>query len=91
MRVKLNRQAIGQVLRGDEVRRHLRKVAEPIRDRASSQVERYGAEVYLEDYTTDRAAVAVMLDHPNGVGIEGRNRVLAGAAESQGLRVSEEE
>lgn len=82
MRVDLNRRALGELIRSAQVRAGLRKVAKPVESAAKDHeaVVRHEAEVYLEDYTTDRAVVAVMLDHAFGVGIEGKYGVLTRGA-----------
>lgn len=93
MKIKLNRARIGEVLKGDEVRDFLHKVADPIAAEVAlnpAVTRTEDATVYTEDYTTDRAAVAVMLDSVNGVPLEARYRVIRGTAEAAGLRVDGE-
>lgn len=82
MRVDLNRRAIGEFIRGEQIRESLRTVAKSVESSAKGHpaVVRHEAEVSLEDYTTDRAVVAVMLNHPVGVGIEGKYGVLTRGA-----------
>lgn len=89
MKIKLNRAAIGQVLKGDEVREHLHSVADPVASevRLNPIVVREGADVYTEDYETDRAVVAIMLDHEVGAGLEAKYKIIRGTAAAAGLEV----
>lgn len=90
MKIKLDRAKIGQVLKGDELRAHLHRVADPIASevRLNPVVVREGADVYTEDYETDRAVVAIMLDHEVGAGLEAKYKLLRGTAAAAGLEIS---
>jgi hypothetical protein len=92
MRVKVNSRALGEVLRSPKVSKWLSDVARPIADAAEAHpaVVKAGAKVIVDHYTTDRAVVAVGIDHLNGVGIETKYGVLSGAARSDGLTVTTE-
>lgn len=91
-KIKLDRQAIGRVLKGAEVRAHLHTVADPIASDVvrNPAVTRAGASVYTRDYETDRAVVAVTIDSAAGAGLEARYRLLRGAAEARGVKVDAE-
>lgn len=77
------------MLKQAEVRRAITDVAENIGNivRSDSPVIRHGAEIKVEDYTTDRAASAVLIKHPIGMGIQAKYGTLTRAASSAGLSV----
>lgn len=82
MPVSLNHREIAAYLKSAEVRAALHTEAQRIATvaRQHASILRHGAEVKVEDFTTDRAVVQVAIDHPAGVGIEGKYGVLAKAA-----------
>lgn len=90
MSVKFNRAALTQLLHGEEMRRFLHDTADPIAAsvRADPSVTRHGAEVKVQDWQTDRAVVQVGIDHPAGIGIEGKYHPLLNAARAAGVPVT---
>ena len=92
-KIKLDRAAIGSILKGQDMRRALHKFADEIADTAALHpaVVQTEALVYTEDYETDRAVVAVMLDSDVGAGIEARHHVLRDGARAAALDVDGEE
>lgn len=92
--VKINRAALGAILKGAEIRKHLREVAEPVAAsvRADPDVAALeGARVYLQDFTTDRAVVQVVVEHENATGNEAKKSSIWKAARNNGLRVDQAE
>lgn len=91
--VKINRAALGEILKSAGVRDHLRNVAEPIAAslRTEPRLLKLGARVQLEDFETDRAVVQVVVEHAEAHAFEARYHMIRDAALAAGLRVDEEE
>lgn len=87
--VKIRRAGVIEVLKSDKVRKEITSIAEAVADnvRSDEPIVRHNAEVKVEDYTTDRAASAVLIKHPVGMGIQAKYGTLTKAARSQGLQV----
>jgi hypothetical protein len=88
--VKIDRAALGAILKGAEVRKHLREVAAPLvgaieADPEISKLD--GARVYLDDFETDRAVVQVIVEHSRASGTEAKFHPIWKAARNAGLRV----
>lgn len=77
------------MLKGQGVRSAISSVAEAVGSAARQNpgVSKHSAEIKVEDYTTDRAASAVLIKHPIGMGIQAKYGALTQAAASQGLQV----
>ncbi|GAA4981243.1 hypothetical protein [Actinopolymorpha pittospori] len=92
-KVRLDHAGIAEVLRSGEVRAALDDLAGTVAGNASSSPEwqRYAArgEVRVASYTTDRAAAAVTLAHPGGLGMQAKHGTLTRAAGAAGLEVRE--
>lgn len=87
--VRLDRAGMSQMLKSLPVRTAITGFAQGVVSsaRADEPVQRHGAEVVAEDYTTDRAASAVLIKHPIGMGIQAKYGTLTRAAAAQGLQV----
>lgn len=90
IKLDLSYRGIGRMLKSDGVREHLREVADEVARgvRSDPHLPRR-AHVRTEDYETDRAAVAVVLDHEGGVGLEARYRIISDSARAAGLSVDD--
>lgn len=87
--VRLDRVGMAQMLKSQPVRAEISNIAQAVGSTARSDepVVRHAAEVKVEDYTTDRAASAVLIKHPIGMGIQAKYGTLTRAASAQGLQV----
>jgi len=87
--VRLDRVGMSMMLKQSEVRSAISDVAQAVANTARSNegVAKHDAEIKVEDYTTDRAASAVLIKHPIGMGIQAKYGALTQAAASQGLQV----
>ena len=87
--VKLDRVGMAIMLKQSEVRQAVTSVAEAVGDaaRLNEGVAKHDAEIKVEHYTTDRAASAVLIKHPIGMGIQAKYGTLTQAASAQGLQV----
>lgn len=87
--VFLNRQGMTEMLKSAQVRAAITELATQIETTASQDepIVRHQAEVKAEDYTTDRAASAVLIKHPIGYGIQAKYGTLTRAAQAAGLQV----
>lgn len=87
--VKLDRVGMAIMLKQSEVRQAITEVAESVGDaaRQNEGVAKHNAEIKVEHYTTDRAASAVLIKDPIGMGIQAKYGTLTQAAAAQGLQV----
>lgn len=87
--IRLDRLGMSMMLKSAPVRAEISSIAQAVGDAARSDdpVVRHAAEIKVEDYTTDRAASAVLIKHPIGMGIQAKYGTLTRAASSQGLQV----
>ena len=87
--VRLDRVGMSIMLKQSEVRSEVTAVAEAVGNSARSNegVTKHEAEIKVEHYTTDRAASAVLIKHPIGMGIQAKYGALTQAASAQGLTV----
>lgn len=87
--VRLDRAGMSLMLKSAEVRSEISSIAEAVGNsaRANEGVAKHDAEIKVEDYTTDRAASAVLIKHPIGMGIQAKYGALTQAASAQGLQV----
>lgn len=87
--VRLDRVGMSMMLKQAEVRSEITSIAEAVGNAARSNegVVKHSAEIKVEHYTTDRAASAVLIKHPIGVGIQAKYGALTQAAAAQGLQV----
>jgi hypothetical protein len=87
--VRLDRVGMSLMLKQSEVRNEITSLAEAVGSAARSNegVAKHDAEIKVEHYTTDRAASAVLIKHPIGMGIQAKYGALTQAAASQGLQV----
>jgi ribosomal protein S10 len=90
-KVRLDRAGIAELMRSADMAREVRDVAEQIADNARRQGHRVengdALPVEVESYTTDRAAAAVRLAHPAGIGMQAKYGVLTKATGDAGLEV----
>jgi hypothetical protein len=88
-KVKLDHVGMGAMLKSSEVRSAVLAVAEQVAGnvRAAPEVVRHDAPVETRTYTTDRAAAAVSITHPGGLGMEAKHGTLTTAAAAAGLQV----
>lgn len=79
MKIRLDHVGIGEVLRSEEVAQEVHQIAaaraESVRAHNKVQEHAPGA-VEVEDYTTDRAASAVVILHASGLGLQAKYGVL---------------
>ena len=77
------------MLKGSGVRSAITELAEAVGQSARSNegVAKHEAEIKVEHYTTDRAASAVLIKDPIGMGIQAKYGALTQAASAQGLQV----
>lgn len=87
--VRLDRVGMSLMLKQREVRNEISALAQAVGSaaRMNEGVTKHDAEIKVEDYTTDRAASAVLIKHPIGIGIQAKYGALTQAAASQGLQV----
>lgn len=87
--VRLDRVGMALMLKQSEVRSEISTIAEAVAAtaRGNEGVAKHSAEIKVEDYTTDRAASAVLIKHPIGIGIQAKYGALTQAASAQGLQV----
>lgn len=91
LRVELDHEGIAEVLKSAEVRAQINGFADQIAARVErdGSVRRHGMPVLSGSYTTDRAAAAVTIAHPGGLGVQARHGTLTRAAGEVGLEVRE--
>jgi hypothetical protein len=89
MIIKLSKSGMREMLSGGQVASTIASIAEAVGNSARSNagVQRHDAEIKVETYTTDRAAAAVLIKHPIGMGIQAKYGTLTQAAAGQGLQV----
>jgi len=87
--VRLNKLGMRQMLTSGEVAQTISEIAEAVGNAARSNpgVAKHEAEIKVETYTTDRAAAAVLIKHPIGMGIQAKYGALTQAAAARGLQV----
>lgn len=87
--VRLDRAGMSLMLKSGGVRSEISSVAQAVANtaRGNEGVAKHDAEIKVEDYTTDRAASAVLIKHPIGMGIQAKYGALTQAASAQGLQV----
>lgn len=87
--IKLDRVGMAMMLKQSKVRQEITSIAEAVaaNARGNAGVAKHSAEIKVENYTTDRAASAVLIKHPIGMGIQAKYGALTQAASSQGLEV----
>lgn len=87
--IRLDRAGMSMMLKQAEVRSEITSLAEAVGNAARSNegVAKHEAEIKVEHYTTDRAASAVLIKHPIGMGIQAKYGALTQAASAQGLQV----
>jgi len=89
---RVDRAGLGRFAKSAEVRKALHHYADPMAtaaQTATAAVVDGPVEVEVDDYTTDRAAVAVTVLHPGAIGAQMKYGVLTRAASGQGLDVNE--
>lgn len=87
--VKIRRAGVVEVLKSAPVRKEITDLAEGIASnvRGDEPILRHQSEIKVENYTTDRAASAVLIKDPVGMGIQAKYGTLTRAASSAGLQV----
>lgn len=93
MGVRLDRKGMAEILRSTGVRREIDATAEMIAENVRKQNRKVESgedlPVDVVSYTTDRAAAAVRINHPSGIGMQAKYGVLTKAAAEAGLEVTE--
>lgn len=87
---RLDRQGVGEILRGQEAADVVHDYAERIRDIVDREVNDDSDDdigVVTGSYTTDRAAADVTIEHPRGQELQAKHGVLTKAAAMVGLEV----
>lgn len=84
---RLDHAGVAEILRSSEVRDAVHGLAEEIADAARSQQP--GADIVVDDYTTDRAASSVTIREPQAMTWQVRDGILTRAAAAAGLEVTE--
>ncbi len=85
-RFTLDRDGVAELLKSDDMRRALHEFADPA---AANAGQTSGLPIEVTDYTTDRAAVSIAIDHPAGMAEQAKHGTLTRAAASVGLEVTE--
>ncbi|MDG4801718.1 hypothetical protein [Micromonospora sp. WMMD980] len=90
-KIRLDHRGILAVLKSSEVAAEVGSLAETIRGAAAAHpsVVEHEMHVKVSTYTTDRAAAAVDIAHPGGVGVQAKHGVLTQAAGAAALEVRE--
>lgn len=90
-RITLDHEGLAEILKSDEVAGIVGRAAERTagKVRSASTIQRHGAEVVVDHYTTDRAAASVTIKHPGGRNMEAKYGTLTGGAAAAGLEVSD--
>lgn len=89
-KLKLDHPGIKEMLMSAEVAAIVAAVAETVAGNVSESARNGDAiPVDVSEYTTDRAAAAVTLAHPAGLGKEAKYGTLSSAAAAAGLEVTE--
>jgi hypothetical protein len=95
MKVRLDHGGMAEILKSGPVRAAIRARAEVAAEsvRNSGTVQRRGIadRVEVEDYTTDRAAVAVTLTHPAASGMQAKYGIFSRAAADAGIEYRSKE
>lgn len=79
---RLDSAGIADMLKGEEIRAAISGLARQVAGNLNVD-----ADVRVEDYTTDRAASAVTIEHPRALDWQIRDGVLTRAASAAGLEV----
>ncbi|GAB1641767.1 hypothetical protein [Krasilnikovia sp. MM14-A1259] len=89
-RLRLDHAGIAEVLRSAEVTFAVTAKAAEVQDAVETHhsVARHRMPVERHSYETDRAADAVTIAHPGGLGVEAKYGVLSEAARTVGLDVN---
>jgi hypothetical protein len=91
--VRLDSRGLAGVLTSADMTQAVRETADAVADNVATQglTAEDGTKVTadVETYTTDRAAAAVTIDGPWGLGMQAKHGVLTKAAAAAGLEVSE--
>lgn len=87
--IRLDRVGMGLMLKSAGMAAVIAETAEAVASNARQNpgVQKHAAEIKVETYTTDRAAAAVLIKDPIGMGIQAKYGALTQAAGSQGLDV----
>lgn len=85
LKLTLDHKGIAELLKTTEFRSALHEIAEPVA--AEIRSAQPDAEVELEDYTTDRAAVRVVVKDVRAAGWQARDGLVTRAAAAAGLEV----
>lgn len=90
-RIRLDHAGIGELLKSEPVAAAVRELGEDVAAvvETDDAVVRHDIPVQVDDYTTDRAAVAVTLAHAAGAGVQATYGTLTRAAGALGLEVTE--
>lgn len=87
--VRLDRMGMGVMLKSQPVQLAISSKASQVEAsvQQSEPITRHQAEVVAENYITDRAAAAVIIKHPAGLGFQAKYGSLTQAAAAAGLQV----
>lgn len=90
-KITLDRDGIKSMLRSAGVRREVNQLAHKVAGAARAQghtvTSGEALPIKVDEYTTDRAAAAVTITHPAGIGMQAKHGVLTKAAAAAGLTV----
>lgn len=88
-KVRLDRLGVLTVLKSQPVAVAVSSLAENVGENArlDAPILRHAAPVKVEHYVSDRAASAVVITHPGGLGIQAKYGTLTRAASAIGLEV----
>lgn len=87
-KVELNRSGVGNILRKGAVPAMVNEAAERIASGARRRLPNDGlGDVVVERYTTDRGAAAVVVRHPQAVGLQAKYGILTASASGAGITV----
>lgn len=79
IRIKINNKGIGDLLRSEGVKAHIKERAERVAEAASSATD---MEILVEDRTGTRARYRVFANSPKAKAVEAKDRVLGSAIDA---------
>jgi len=86
--IKVNYAGVGEVLKGSEVQNMVAEVAAEVAGNVPATIDGETVTTAVYTYETDRAAAAVVVEHPIAAAFQAKYGTLTQAAGSAGLEVS---